>query len=87
MAVCSFYQRGACKFGGKPSAVPLSNQTHINQIPANTSTLEVREMRTVAEPEAASADQTTTALVPSMATAIVLAKTADPTHLEVIEPC
>lgn len=82
MGVCSYYQRGACKFGGKRPAITMMRQTHMNQIPAKMNTLEVREMQTV---EAALAVLTTTALAPSMAIAIVLGRTADPTRSEVCQ--
>lgn len=83
MGVCTYYQRGACKFGGRPPAIALIHQTHINQIPVKTNTPEVREMQTVGEVPLAV--QTTTALAPSMGIAIVLAKMAVPTHLGVCQ--
>jgi len=81
MVVCNFYQRGACKFGGKF----ISHHTHIvashtKQILVRMSILEVHE--TVAEAVLAEVP-IITASTPSTATAIAQVKTVDLTDLEV----
>jgi hypothetical protein len=83
MTVCDFYQRNRCKFGGKQSDAISRQLFDVKQIPANLSTLEVREMQPKAEVALVEAP-TTTVLVLSTATAIAPVIMAHPTHLRAI---